>query len=481
MKPTYFPIIEKAYLNGKWITSKKTIDVINPANQKSIGSIPNLNEKDTTKAIDAAYKAFPAWSSTTALHRANILLKWHERILENKEALAKLLSLECGKALAEARGEIDYGASFVRWFAEEIRRTDGDVLNSEVPNKRFLVIKQAIGVVGAITPWNFPMGMITRKCAPAFAAGCTVVLKPSELTPFSALALAKLSEQAGFPTGVLNIVTGDAKPIGDTLCADPRVRKISFTGSTSVGQYLAAQSAATLKRVSLELGGNAPFIIFDDANIEKTVAETLVAKFRNNGQTCVCANRILVHEKIANAYVKNLANAVKQLRVGLTYQDEKAQLGPLINQAGIDKVSRLVKDAVSKGAKVCVGGKSHKLGGYFFEPTILTHVTQKMSIAEEEIFGPVLAIQTFKDEKEAIALANDTHAGLAAYIFTENTGRQWRMTEALHYGMVGVNTGMVSSTIAPFGGVKYSGYGREGSKYGLEEYQSIKTLCIDVG
>ncbi len=477
---SHFPIIEKAYINDLWIDAENKIEVFNPATKQLIGTIPNLGAKETKEAIDAASTAFPKWAALTVLARADILFKWYALIMENQVSLAKLISLEGGKSHAEAMGEVAYGASFIRWFAEEIRRSNGDVIESDIPSKRFFVIKQPVGVVGAITPWNFPLAMITRKCAPAFAAGCTVVLKPSELTPFSAIALAALSKEAGLPKGIFNVITGDAKPIGDSLCEDIRIRKISFTGSTKVGQYLAKQSAPTVKRLSLELGGNAPFIIFSDADIDKSIQEILVAKFRNNGQTCICANRILVERSILSEVKSKLIAAVKSLKVGHAFADESVQLGPLINQAGLDKVQRLVEDAIQQGAECLLGGKPLNLGGYFFEPTILANIQSTMQIAHEEIFGPVIALHSFDTEEEAIALANDTNAGLASYVFTKNIGRLWRVMEKLEYGMVGGNTGFLSNTAAPFGGVKFSGYGREGSKYGLEDFQVIKSFCLSV-
>jgi len=476
----HFQVIQTALINGEWIDSKNKLDVINPATKQKIGSIPNLGVKETQQAIDAAAEAFPIWSKTPPATRANILLKWHNLILQHKSQLAALLSMEGGKALEESRGEIEYGAAFVRWFAEGCRRVDGDIIPSDNPEKRYLVIKQPVGVVGAITPWNFPNAMITRKCAPALAAGCTVVLKPSELTPFSALALAELALEAGIPKGVFNIVTGDAESIGNTLCEDPRVRKISFTGSTRVGQLLMAQCAPTLKRLSLELGGNAPFIVFEDANLDKAVKDLIASRFRNNGQTCVCANRILVQESIFETFLSKLVDAVKKLKVGLAFKDESVQLGPLINQEHLDKMQRLVQDALDKGAECVLGGKPLDMGGYFFEPTILTQLNPTMQISFEEIFGPILALYPFRTEEEALQIANATHAGLASYVFTENMPRLWRMMENLEYGMVGANTGSMSNAITPFGGVKHSGFGREGSKYGIDEYIQLKYLCLDV-
>jgi succinate-semialdehyde dehydrogenase/glutarate-semialdehyde dehydrogenase len=478
----HFQIIEKCFINNQWIENNHRLDVMNPATKQRIGSIPNLDRRQVFTAIDAAEAALLLWKKVSPIERADYLLKWHDLILKNKEALARLLSLECGKSQKEARTEITYGASFIRWFAEEARRIYGDIIPADQNNKRYLVAKQAIGVVGAITPWNFPNAMITRKCAPALAAGCSVVLKPSELTPFSALALAKLAEEAGFPPGVFNIVTGDAALIGQALSDDPRVRKISFTGSTRVGQLLIEQSAKTVKKLSLELGGNAPFIVFADADLNSAVEGLMSSKFRNNGQTCVCANRILIHDEIYAEFLEKLIQTVGQLKVGQTFCDESIHLGPLISQSALNKVQSLVDDAISQGAQCVFGGKKlEQLGGYFFQPTILTGVTSQMRIAHEEIFGPVIALQSFVDDSEAIAIANDSQAGLAAYVFSKNATRLWQLAEILQYGMVGANTSTFADALTPFGGIKYSGYGREGSKYGIEEYLDIRYLCWDVG
>ncbi|MCD6046742.1 MAG: gabD [Gammaproteobacteria bacterium] len=476
-----FDRIEKALINGEWISAKSHLDVINPASREKIGIIPNLGPQETIQAINAASAAFPAWAKTPPIERANLLWRWHDLILKNKTELASLISLENGKSLSEAQGEIEYSASFVRWFAEQARRVDGDTIQLDQAEKRVFTIKQPVGVVGAITPWNFPSAMITRKCAPAFAAGCTVVLKPSDLTPFSALALAKLAEEAGFPKGVFNVITGDAQPIGLTLCEDARVRKISFTGSTRVGQWLMAHSADTVKRLSLELGGNAPFIIFEDADLDNALAGLMASKFRNSGQTCVCANRVLVHEKVYASFVEKLIPAVNNLTVGSALLEEKTQVGPLINQAGLDKVNRLVQDAINKGASCVAGGKVlNEFSGFFYSPTILVDVTAEMVIFQEEIFGPVVALYRFKEEAEAIELANNTSVGLAAYFYSQNPARIFRVAESLQSGMIGINTGIVSSVSAPFGGIKNSGLGKEGSKYGIEEYLQIKTLCWDI-
>jgi len=470
-----FKRIEHAFINGQWINSKNSLEVLNPATGECLGKIPDLSSLDITQAIDAAEQAFHLWASTTPLARANILLRWETLILENKEALAQLLSMEGGKPIAEARAEIDYGVSFIRWFAEEARRINGEVIPSEAPDKCAMVLKQPIGVVGAITPWNFPHAMITRKCAPALAAGCTLVLKPSELTPFSALALAQLALEAGLPKGVLNIVTGTAEPIGKVLCEDTRVKKISFTGSTQVGKWLMAQSASTLKRLSLELGGNAPLIIFEDAHLDNAVEETLRAKFRNNGQTCVCPNRIFVHQSILPIFTEKLLTRIKTLLVGNPLE-ENTQLGPLINEKAVEKVERLVQDAIAQGAHCLAGGKRHALNGNYFEPTLLTHAHPSMRICQEEIFGPVATLISFTADEKVLTSANSTPAGLAAYLFTENPARIWHMTENLEYGMVATNTGMVSSVAMPFGGVKFSGFGREGSSHGIEEYLYLKSF-----
>jgi succinate-semialdehyde dehydrogenase / glutarate-semialdehyde dehydrogenase len=474
-KPTL--LRQQCYVNGKWVNAanKKTFTVHNPFDNSKLGTAPDFSGKDTEKAITAASKAWPAWRDMTAKARAEILTRWAKLIYANKEDLAIIMTLEQGKPIVEARGEVDYGASFIDWFAEEGRRVYGDVILAEKPGQHLVVIKQAIGVVAAIAPWNFPIAMITRKCAPALAAGCTVVIKPAEATPYSALALADLAHQAGIPPGVIDVVTGDAATIGKELTSNPLVRKLSFTGSTAVGKKLMAQCATTMKKVSFELGGNAPFIIFDDADIDAAITGVMASKFRNTGQTCVCANRILVQDSIYDVFKDKLVKAVAKLKVG-NGLDEKTTQGPLINKAAVDKVKKHVKDAVDKGAKIAAGGKP--LDGLFFQPTVLTGMTAKMLAATEETFGPVAPLFRFKTEEQAIAMANATEFGLASYFYSTNIHRIWRVSEALEYGMVGINEGIISTAVAPFGGVKESGIGREGSKYGIEEYLEIKLLCM---
>ncbi len=468
----------KAYINGKWVDaqSKKTFEVTNPFDQQVIGSVADLEGTDTKLAIDAANAALPLWRAKTAEERSRILRKWFDLIRANRFDLALILTTEQGKPLAEAVGEISYGATFVEWFAEEAKRIYGDVIPGHTADKRIVVIKQAIGVVGAITPWNFPNAMITRKVAPALAAGCTVVIKPSELTPFSALALAVLAEAAGFPPGVFNIVVGQNAPsIGQELTTNPIVRKLSFTGSTRVGKLLIKQCADTVKKVSMELGGNAPFIVFDDANIDDAVQGAIAAKYRNAGQTCICANRLYVQSGIYEAFTQKLSEAVKALKVGNGLEKEVV-IGPLINQAAIEKVSRMVANATKNGATILTGGNAND--GLFFEPTVLTNVNQTMAVHREEIFGPVAPVFKFETEAEVIGLANDTEYGLACYFYGQNYARLWRVGEALEYGMVGINTATISTTLAPFGGIKESGFGREGSKYGIDEFLEIKYICF---
>ncbi len=469
---------QQCYINGQWINAdnQKTFAVINPFDQHILGHVPECGEHETRRAIEAAGSAFLTWRALTPKERSDILFRWANLINDNKEDLAILMTLEQGKPLTESRGEIEYGNSFIKWFAEEGRRIYGDIIPSNKPNQHLLVIKQPIGVVGAITPWNFPMSMITRKCAPALAAGCTVVIKPAEDTPFSALALAALAEQAGIPAGVFNVVTGIPEKIGLELTTNPIVRKISFTGSTAVGKLLMQQSASTVKKISLELGGNAPFIIFEDADLDAAVKGTLASKFRNTGQTCVCANRILVQDKIYDVFSQKLMSAVKQLKVGNGLSD--VQQGPLINADVIEKVKNHIADATTKGAQIILGGKPHSAGKLFFEPTILTEVTTDMRIAREETFGPVAPLFRFKSEEDAINMANDTEFGLASYFYSRDMARIWRVAERLEYGMVGVNEGIISTEVAPFGGVKESGIGREGSRYGIEEYVEMKYICM---
>ena len=457
-----------------------TFSVINPANGEKLGEVPLCGAAETRRAIAAANDAWPAWRALTARQRGQLLRAWFELIVANADDLARLITAECGKPLAEARGEVAYGASFVEWFAEEGKRTYGESIPSTAANTRLLVVKQPVGVCAAITPWNFPLAMITRKVAPALAAGCPVVVKPAEATPLTALALAVLAEQAGLPPGVFNVVTGNPAAIGGELCANPVVRKLSFTGSTAVGRLLMAQCAPTIKKLSLELGGNAPFIVFDDADLDAAVDGALIAKYRNTGQTCVCANRFLVQAGIYEEFAARFAEKARGLKVGDGSEEGVAQ-GPLINAAGLTKVEAHVADALAKGARVLCGGVRHERGGNFFQPTVLADMTTAMQIAREETFGPVAPLFRFTTEAEAIAMANDTEFGLAAYFYSRDVGRCWRVGEALEYGMVGINTGLISTEVAPFGGIKQSGLGREGSKYGIEEYLEIKYLCFNVG
>jgi succinate-semialdehyde dehydrogenase/glutarate-semialdehyde dehydrogenase len=468
-------------INGQWIDADdgKTLSVVNPADGQQIATVPCCGAAETQRAIAAANAALPAWRALTARRRAQLLQAWNKLILDNADDLATLITAEGGKPLLEAKGEAIYGASFVEWFAEEAKRTYGESIPSPATSTRLLVVKQPVGVCAAITPWNFPLAMITRKVAPALAAGCTVVVKPAEATPLTALALAVLAEQAGFPAGVFNVVTGNPAEIGGELCASPIVRKLSFTGSTAVGRLLMAQCAPTIKKLSLELGGNAPFIVFDDADVDAAVDGAIAAKYRNTGQTCVCANRFLVQSGIYEEFASKLAERSRTLKVGAGNEDGVTQ-GPLINAAGLAKVEAHVADALAKGARVLCGGARHERGGNFFQPTVLADVRSDMKVAREETFGPLAPLFRFETEAEAVAMANDTEFGLAAYFFTRDIGRSWRVGEALEYGMVGVNTGMISNEVAPFGGIKQSGVGREGSKYGIEEYLEVKYLCFDV-
>jgi succinate-semialdehyde dehydrogenase / glutarate-semialdehyde dehydrogenase len=467
----------QSYIDGVWIGGgDKTFAVTNPANGELLAKVADCGAAETQQAIEAAEKALPAWREKTALVRGALLRKWHDLILENIEDLALIMTLEQGKPLAESRGEVRYGASFIDWFAEEGKRAYGDIIPPHAPGVRLLVTKQPVGVVAAITPWNFPNAMITRKVAPALAAGCTVVLKPSEETPLSALALAELAQRAGIPAGVLNIVAGlDAPAIGKTLTDSPVVRKLSFTGSTEVGKLLMRQSAGTVKKISLELGGNAPFIVFDDAALDAAVEGAIVSKYRNAGQTCVCANRIYVQSGVYDAFLEKFTAAVKTQKVG-PGTDQGVSIGPLINVEALEKVQRLVGDAAGKGARVLTGG--HALQGTFYEPTVIADVRKGMDILEEEIFGPVAPITRFDTEQEAVGMANDTPYGLAAYFYSRDVGRIFRVSEALEYGMVGANTGILGTAVAPFGGMKESGIGREGSKYGIEEFLEVKYTCI---
>jgi len=469
------------FIAGKWTGADDlaTFDVLDPASGAVLGSVPRCGAGETRRAIDAANTAWPAWRALTARRRAQLLQAWCKLIIDNADDLAQIVTAEGGKPLAEAKGEVLYGASFVEWFAEEGKRTYGESIPSPAASNRLLVVKQPIGVCAAITPWNFPLAMITRKVAPALAAGCPVVVKPAEATPLTALALAVLAEQAGFPAGVFNVVTGNPQAIGGELTANPIVRKLSFTGSTGVGRLLMAQCAPTVKKVSLELGGNAPFIVFNDANIDAAVDQAITAKYRNTGQTCVCANRFLVQSGVYDEFAGKFAARVAQMQVGPGTTPGVVQ-GPLINAAGLAKVEAHVADAVGKGARILCGGRRHALGGNFYEPTVLADITSAMQVAREETFGPVAPLFRFETEAEAIAMANDTEFGLAAYFFTRDVARCWRVGEALEYGMVGINTGLISNEVAPFGGIKQSGIGREGSKYGIEDYLEVKYLCFDI-
>jgi succinate-semialdehyde dehydrogenase/glutarate-semialdehyde dehydrogenase len=466
---------QQAYINGQWRDAPDGArqDIFNPATGECIGQVPNLGASEARETIAAANAAWPAWRACTAKERSTVLKRWHALMLEHAEALAEILTLEQGKPLTEARGEILYAASFIEWFAEEAKRIYGDTIPSHKPDARIVVSKEPIGVVAAITPWNFPAAMITRKAGPALAAGCPVIVKPAPETPFSALAMAALAELAGIPAGIFNVITGDAVAIGAELTASAVVRKLSFTGSTAIGKLLMAQCAPTLKKVSLELGGNAPFIVFDDADLERAVDGALIAKFRNAGQTCVCVNRFLVQDGIHDAFVARLAERVRELTVGDGFKDGVNQ-GPLINERAVAKVEEHVQDALDQGARLLCGGERHALGHGFFQPTVLAELSAGMKVAREETFGPLAAVFRFSDEAQAVHMANDTEFGLAAYCYTRDLGRAWRMSEALEYGMVGINEGLISTEVAPFGGIKSSGLGREGSKYGIEDYLEIK-------
>ncbi len=469
----------QCYINGEWTDgdTDAVIDVINPATGEMLGTVPGLGVAETRRAIGSAQLAFEEWRTWTAEERANLLLSWQNLILENKNDLAVLMTAEQGKPLEEAEGEIAYAASFIEWFAEEGRRVYGDIIPAHKRENRIMVIKGPVGVCAAITPWNFPSAMITRKAGPALAAGCTMVVKPASATPLSALALAELAHQAGIPPGVFNVVTGAASEVGGELTSNSCVRKLTFTGSTDTGKQLMVQCADTVKNISLELGGNAPFIVFDDADLDAAVEGALASKYRNTGQTCVCANRFLVQVGIHDAFAEKLAEAVADLTVGNGLKG-KVDQGPLIDEAAVEKVERLIADAVERGAKVVVGGERHSLGGTFFQPTVLAHATPDMDLAREEIFGPVAPIFRFGTEAEALEMANDTEYGLASYFYTRDIARIWRMAEGLEYGIQGINTGLISTAVAPFGGVKQSGIGREGSKYGIEEFIEKKYLCL---
>ncbi|MDH5578807.1 MAG: NADP-dependent succinate-semialdehyde dehydrogenase [Betaproteobacteria bacterium] len=470
---------EHCYIDGDWVSAPggKSFPVVNPATGETLGAVPALGAAEARRAIEAAARAWPAWRARTAKERATILRKWFDLMMANQDDLAQILTAEQGKPLAEAKGEIAYGASFIEWFAEEGKRAYGDVIPTHQADKRILVIKQPVGVCAMITPWNFPNAMITRKAGPALAAGCTVVLKPAEQTPFSALAMAELAERAGIPKGVLNIITGDAPTIGAELCANPTVRKLSFTGSTEVGRILMKQSADTVKKLSLELGGNAPFIVFDDADLDAAVEGAIASKYRNAGQTCVCANRLYVQDGVYDAFATKLAEKVKGFKVGAG-NEAGVVIGPLIDEQGMKKVEQHVADALGKGAKAVLGGKRHERGGLFFQPTVLTGVTPAMMVSREETFGPVAPLIRFKSEAEVIGLANDTEFGLSGYFYSRDVGRIFRVAEAMEVGIVGANVGIISTEVAPFGGVKQSGVGREGSKYGLEEYLETKYILI---
>ena len=470
---------QKAYVNGAWCDADEggTLTVTNPATGRPLGTVPKMGAAETRRAIEAARAAWPAWRKRTARERAAVLRRWFELMLANQEDLAVLMTAEQGKPLAESRGEIAYAASFLEWFAEEGKRVYGDTIPATACDRRIVVLKEPIGVVAAITPWNFPSAMITRKAGPALASGCPVVLKPASATPFSALALAELGERAGIPKGIFNVVTGSSGPIGRELTTNPVVRKVTFTGSTEIGKQLMEQCASTVKKVSLELGGNAPFIVFDDADVDAAVQGAIASKYRNTGQTCVCTNRFLVQDGIYAAFSAKLVEAVGALKVG-NGMEAGTQQGPLIDLNAVLKVEEHIADAVKKGGKVIAGGKRHALGGTFFQPTVVLDATPEMAVAREETFGPVAALFRFDTEDEAIRAANDTEYGLASYLYTRDLARTWRVSEALEYGMVGVNTGLISTEVAPFGGVKESGLGREGSRYGIEDYLEIKYLCI---
>jgi succinate-semialdehyde dehydrogenase/glutarate-semialdehyde dehydrogenase len=470
---------EQCLVAGQWLPADSGLatEILNPATSEKLGSVPNMGAAETRRAIEAASAALPAWSKKTAAERAKIMRRWFDLMIANVDDLAVIMTAEQGKPLAESRGEIAYAASFIEWFAEEGKRIYGDIIPGHQPDKRIMVLRQPIGVVTAITPWNFPAAMITRKAAPALAAGCTFVVKPAPQTPFSALAMGELASRAGIPDGVFNVVTGDAIAIGGEFTGNPLVRKLSFTGSTPVGKLLMSQCAATVKKVALELGGNAPFLVLEDADLDAAVTGAIQSKYRNTGQTCVCANRFIVHAKVYDAFTQKLIEAVKKLRVGDGLRGETDQ-GPLIDTKALAKVENHIADAKSKGASVVTGGKRHALGGTFYEPTVLTNVNSSMILAREETFGPVAPLFRVSSDEEAIKLANDTEFGLAAYLYTRDLARSWRVAEALEYGIVGLNTGLISTEVAPFGGIKESGSGREGSKYGILEFTELKYICV---
>lgn len=470
---------QQCFIDGQWCNADngETITVYNPSNGESIGNTPKMGMAETRRAINAANRTFPLWQGKTAQERSDLLRNWFDLLLTHEEDLAVLMTAEQGKPISESRGEIRYAASFIEWFAEEAKRVYGDIAPEQEAGKRILVLKEPIGVCAAITPWNFPSAMITRKAAPALAAGCTMVLKPASATPYSALALAALAERAGIPPGVFNVVVGNSSTIGDELTANPLVRKLTFTGSTEIGKQLISACASTVKKVSMELGGNAPFIVFDDADVDEAVAGALISKYRNTGQTCVCTNRFLIQDGIYDSFTEKLAQAVKQMKVGDGFSED-TRLGPLIDSKAVITVEQHIADALDKGARLVVGGKRHQLGECFFEPTILADVTASMRIARDETFGPVAPLFRFHTEEEAIYMANDTEFGLAAYFYTRDLARTWRIGQGLEYGIVGINTGLISNAAAPFGGVKESGLGREGSRYGLDDFMEIKYLCL---
>ncbi|TCB71633.1 NAD-dependent succinate-semialdehyde dehydrogenase [Acinetobacter sp. ANC 4216] len=472
---------QQVFIDGLWMDAAdgKSFAVTNPATGETIAQVPSVSTAQVEQAVQAAEAALNAWKNMTAKERSVLLRKWFDLMVANQEDLAVILSTEQGKPLTESRGEILYGASFIEWFAEEAKRTYGDVIPHDKQGRRLVVIKQPVGVVAAITPWNFPNAMIARKVGPALAAGCTVVIKPASETPLSALALMVLAEQAGIPKGVLNVVTGSSREIGEVLTTHPVVKKVSFTGSTQVGKLLMKQCSSTMKKISMELGGNAPFIVFEDADLDRAVKGAMASKFRNSGQTCVCSNRILVHTNIYDQFLEKLTAAVRELKVAPAFE-EGAEQGPLINEKAVEKIEEHIADAVGKGAKVLVGGKRHELGQTFFEPTVLSHVTPDMLVARNETFAPLAPVFQFSTDEEAIQMANDTEFGLASYIYTESLSRAWKVGEALEYGMVGINEGLISTEVAPFGGVKESGTGREGSKYGIEDYLDIKYMCMGI-
>ena len=475
--PTLFR--QQCYVDGRWLDARsgRATDVVNPADGRVIGTVPAFSAAETRAAIEAANRAFPAWRAKTAKERAQILRKWYDLMMANQEDLAIVMTAEQGKPMAESRGEIGYGGSFIEWFAEEGKRAYGDVIPPHLSDRRIVVTKEPVGVVGMITPWNFPNAMITRKAGPALAAGCTVIARPATATPFSALALCELGERAGIPPGVFNVITGPSGDVGGEMTANPIVRKLSFTGSTEVGKILLEQCAQTVKKVSMELGGNAPFIVFDDADMDSAVSGAIASKYRNTGQTCVCANRFLVQDGVYDAFAERLAEESSKLVVGPGLEGETQQ-GPLIDAAAVAKVEEHIQDAVDKGATVVQGGKRHPLGGNFFEPTVIANVNTQMKVAREETFGPLAPLFRFQTDDEAVQLANDTEFGLAAYFYSRDIGRIWRVAEQLEYGIVGINTGIISTEVAPFGGMKESGIGREGSHYGLDEFLEVKYMCM---